>query len=172
MIHIRPTELGDAPVLAAAYTANWPFLAPWDPVRDEVFFTPAGQRARIEGMLADRGAYPCVIELDGEVVGTVTLTQMEYGPAQSANLGYWVAQAVNGRGIASRAVELIVERAFGELGLHRLQAGTLEHNFGSQKVLANNGFERIGIARDFLRIQGRWQDHILFQRVNEGWEPA
>jgi ribosomal-protein-alanine N-acetyltransferase len=172
MIHIRPLDVSDAPVLAAAYTANWPFLAPWDPARPDAFFTDAGQLARVEGMLADRAVYPCAIELDGELVGTITLTQIEHGPAQSANLGYWVAQAVNGRGIASRAVELIVERAFGELGLHRLQAGTLAHNFGSQKVLANNGFERIGTARGFLFIAGKWQDHILFQRVNDKWESA
>ncbi|GIF51254.1 [SSU ribosomal protein S5P]-alanine acetyltransferase [Asanoa ferruginea] len=172
MVHIRPLDVSDAPVLATAYTANWPFLAPWDPVRPDAFFTPAGQEARISGMLADRAVYPCAIELDGDVVGTITLTQIEYGPAQSANLGYWVAQAVNGRGVATKAVAEIVEHAFGVLGLHRIQAGTLAHNHGSQKVLANNGFERIGTARGFLFIEGRWQDHILFQLVNDDWQPA
>ena len=159
-------------MLAAAYTANREFLAPFEPVRDESFYTPAGQRARLEGMLTDPMTYPCLIELDGELVGTVTLTVLTRGPVQSANLGYWVAQAVNGRGVASRAAALMIDHAFGELGLHRLQAGTLVHNTGSQKVLARNGFERIGTARSFLHIAGQWQDHILFQRLNEDWAEA
>ncbi len=60
----------------------------------------------------------------------------------------------------------MIDIAFGELGLHRLQAGTLVHNTGSQKVLERNGFERIGLARAYLKIAGRWQDHILFQRIS------
>jgi ribosomal-protein-alanine N-acetyltransferase len=58
--------------------------------------------------------------------------------------------------------------AFVELGLHRVQAGTLLHNVGSQRVLERNGFTRIGLAQDFLKIAGRWQDHILFQLVAPG----
>ena len=55
--------------------------------------------------------------------------------------------------------------AFGELALHRLEAGTLLDNIGSQRVLEKNGFERIGIARRYLFIGGDWRDHVLFQRV-------
>jgi ribosomal-protein-alanine N-acetyltransferase len=172
VVQIRPLEVDDADALAAAYLANRAFLAPWDPIRDDVFYTPEGQRARIAGMLADRGAYPCVIEVEGEISGAITLTAIEYGPAQLASVGYWVAEAVNGRGVASKALAQMIDVAFNELGLHRLQAGTLLHNAGSQKVLARNGFERIGVARSFLRIAGRWQDHILFQRLNDDWAPA
>jgi ribosomal-protein-alanine N-acetyltransferase len=66
----------------------------------------------------------------------------------------------------------MVEHAFGELNLHRLEAGTRLDNLGSQKVLARNGFERIGVARSFLRIAGGWHDHVLFQRINDEWQPA
>lgn len=57
--------------------------------------------------------------------------------------------------------------AFTELGLHRVQAATLLNNAGSQRVLEKNGFERIGVARRYLRIAGKWQDHVLFQRIAE-----
>lgn len=87
------------------------------------------------------------------------------GPFQSCSLGYWVSAADNGRGLATAAVRGIIGTAFSELGLHRIQAATLLHNTGSQRVLERNGFVRIGVAPRYLRIAGRWQHHVLFQLV-------
>ena len=87
---------------------------------------------------------------------------------QSANLGYWVAGERNGRGVATAAVAAICELAFGELELHRLEAGTLLHNVGSQIVLDRNGFAPVRRrAASYLRIAGSWCDHVLFQRIAE-----
>ena len=85
------------------------------------------------------------------------------GALQSANLGYWVDQRRNGRGLATAAVDAILPIAFGELGLHRLEAGALVDNVASQRVLEKNGFERIGIAHRYLLISGEWRDHVLYQ---------
>ncbi len=74
-------------------------------------------------------------------------------------------EPVRNDGLATAAVREIVAVAFGELGLHRVQAGTLPHNAGSQRVLERNGFARIGVAPAYLSIAGRWQDHVLFQVV-------
>ena len=63
---------------------------------------------------------------------------------------------------------LAVEAAFQEHGLHRLEAGTLLDNAGSQTVLRRNGFQEIGIAPRYLFIAGDWRDHLLFQRLAEG----
>jgi len=168
MIHIRPAMIADATALSALYAANWSFLQPFEPARDDTFLTPAGQEARLAMAEADREAgtgYRCVICDDQDIVGMVSLSAIARGPAQSAHLGYWVAQAANGRGVATAAVAAMLELAFGGLGLHRLQAGTLLHNAGSQKVLMRNGFERIGVAKAYVKIAGKWQDHILFQRL-------
>jgi ribosomal-protein-alanine N-acetyltransferase len=62
----------------------------------------------------------------------------------------------------------MVGEAFGELGLHRLEAGTLVDNAASRRVLEKNGFEHIGLARRYLHIGGDWRDHLLFQRVADG----
>ena len=70
-----------------------------------------------------------------------------------------------GRGVATAAVAAAAELAYGTCGLHRLQAATLVHNLGSQRVLQRNGFTLIGLAPRYLQIAGRWQDHLLFQRV-------
>ena len=56
--------------------------------------------------------------------------------------------------------------AFGQLGLHRLQAATLLHNERSQRVLRRNGFRPFAVAPDYLKIAGQWQDHVLFHLVN------
>jgi ribosomal-protein-alanine N-acetyltransferase len=89
------------------------------------------------------------------------------GALQSATLSYWVDEARNGRGLCTRAVATVIDFAFGELGLHRIEAGTLPDNFGSQRVLEKNGFERYGVARRFLLIAGEWRDHVLFERIAE-----
>jgi ribosomal-protein-alanine N-acetyltransferase len=161
----------DAPILAELVRANRHFLAPWEPVRAEEQFTEAGQRVSIQAGLADRTqgrSLPCVIvEPDGTVVGRVNLNTIVRGAAQSASLGYWLAEAACGRGLATAAVRDITRLAFAELGLHRIQADTLVHNVPSQRVLARAGFIRIGMAPSYLKIAGRWQDCILHQLLND-----
>lgn len=168
MVRIRPATVEDAATVSELYQANRAFLEPWEPVRDEAFFTSDGQLQRLRAAESERRegtGYACVIEHDDRAVGMVSLSAIARGPAQTANLGYWVAKTVNGRGVATQAVGLILDLAFDELQLHRVQAATLLHNTASQRVLERNGFERIGHARSYLKIAGDWQDHLLFQRV-------
>jgi ribosomal-protein-alanine N-acetyltransferase len=158
---IRPLTPEDAGELAALLVENRAFLAPFEPVRDEPFFTIGGQRERIE----NDGSEAFAIVVDEGIAGTVTMSNIVYGPFQSANLGYWVAERLSGRGLATRAVGDVLEIAFGEFGLHRLQAATLVENVPSQRVLEKNAFEPIGLARRYLQVAGEWCDHLLFQRT-------
>ena len=57
--------------------------------------------------------------------------------------------------------------AFGELGLHRIEAGTVPHNVRSRAVLERNGFVRFGYAPAYLKIAGEWRDHVLYQALSE-----
>jgi len=158
----------DAPVLAQVLRANRDFLAPWEPVRGEDYFTADGQQAVIAADLQqyEQGSkLPHVILDDGHVIGRITLNGIVRGPFQSCSMGYWVSASHNGRGFATRAVREIVRVAFDELGLHRVQAETLLHNVRSQRVLERNGFVRFGMAPEYLHIAGRWQDHVMFQVV-------
>jgi ribosomal-protein-alanine N-acetyltransferase len=162
---VRP---GDVPGITALVRANRDFLAPWEPVRADGYFTEEAQQALVEaGLVAyERGtAVPHVILDDGDLVGRINLNDIVRGPFQSCHLGYWVAESANGRGVATAAVAAIARVAFEEIGLHRIQASTLPHNAGSQRVLARNGFVRIGLAPTYLNIAGRWQDHALFQLI-------
>jgi GrpB-like predicted nucleotidyltransferase (UPF0157 family)/GNAT superfamily N-acetyltransferase len=165
---IRPFEIADAPAVARLYVANREYLRPFEPFRPEVFYTAAGQEERARAEVANRQAgrrYAHVI-LDGETIaGTIAIDNVIRGAGQMASLGYFVDRERAGRGLATLAVAAAVETAFGPLGLHRVQAGTLLDNRASQRVLEKNGFERIGMAPRYLNIAGRWQDHLLFQRL-------
>ena len=159
----------DATDLAALLTANRDFLQPWEPVRSESYFTAEGQLAGIEDALdrhAQGSTQPHVIVDSGQIAGRITLNGIVRGPFLSCSVGYWVGQSANGRGLATAALREMLGVAFTRLGLHRVQAETLAHNIGSQRVLERNGFERIGMAPAYLRIAGQWQDHILFQLLN------
>ena len=165
----------DAVELAELLQANREFLAPWDPLRPDDYFTVDGQRAVIATALAQhaRGqTLPHLVVDSGRVVGRITLSSIVRGPFQSAVVGYWVGSAENGRGLAGTALTEIVRIAFDELNLHRLEAGTLVHNVRSQRVLLRNGFVQYGLAPEYLDIAGRWQDHLLYQRVNPAWSPS
>ncbi|WP_291801084.1 GNAT family protein [Cellulomonas sp.] len=163
----RRITLDDAPVIAELVRANREFLAPWEPIRPEGYATVDGQREVIRTALEQHeqgSTLPHVIVDDsGCVIGRITLNGITRGPFQSCSLGYWLSAAENGRGLATAAVHDMMRLAFEELGLHRVEAGTLLHNVRSQRVLERNGFVRFGVAPAYLKIAGAWQDHILFQ---------
>jgi len=170
MITIRPIGLDDAAAVTALRQASREYLAPWEPERDESFFTLAGVRESIIGSLeraqAGTGFVHCILD-DERVVGGISLNSVVCGPYfRSCSFGYWVTQSEAGRGIATEAVRLAKRVAFEDLELIRVQAETLPDNIASQKVLARNGFEPIGLAPAYLKIAGRWQDHLLFQVLN------
>lgn len=164
---VRLLEASDASFLAAAYAANKEHLAPWEPKRSDDFFTVEHQRKIIDIKLAHHaGGYelPWVLVADHHIIGCLTLAGIVRGSFLSANLGYWVDRTYNGLGIGSAAVAFAVREAK-EIGLHRVQAATLLHNMGSQKILEREGFKEIGVAPAYLEIAGSWQDHRLYQRI-------
>jgi ribosomal-protein-alanine N-acetyltransferase len=165
---IAVLQTADAARVAAAYRRNRDHLAPWEPARSDAFFTPAGQLDVIRAKLALEKAgseVPWILLSGGRVIGAVTLTGIVRGPFLSAHLGYWVDREFTGRGLGSAAVAFALGAARTDLGLHRVQAATLLSNRASQKVLERAGFEEIGVAPEYLRIAGSWQDHRLYQRI-------
>jgi len=160
---IRLLRAEDAEEIAALYVANCEFLAPFEPDRPEEFFTPAFQRQRIDSAGEDHWRWGIV---DGDqLAGMIVLADVLRGALQLGNVGYWVDRRHNGRGLATAAVADVIAFAFDEGGLHRLEAGTLVDNHASQRVLEKNGFERFGLARKLLKINGEWRDHVLFERI-------
>jgi len=166
ILRVRREE--DAAPLAAAYQRNRGHLAPWDPTRTEDFFTEDGQLSQTRELLALRemdATLPLVLADGQEIAGGMTLSGIVRGAFQSATVGYWLDRDHTGRGLASEALTAVVEASRDQYGLHRIQAATLLANHASQSVLTRAGFERIGVAPKYLQIAGRWQDHVLFQRI-------
>lgn len=170
MVRVRLIREEDAETLAASLRANRLFLAPFEPRRKAEFFTVEGQRKAIRAALtahAEGLRVPHVIVADDEsLLGQVTLSGIERGAFQSCHLGYWVSEHAGGRGVATVAVGRMLRVAFDELGLHRVQAATLVDNLRSQRVLRRHEFTPIGTAPAYLKIAGRWQDCVLFQRLS------
>ncbi len=168
----RVVSMDDAAAFARLVSANRDYLAPWSPLQDDAYYTADGQREVLARQLAayDRGGMLplAILDADGAVAGSINLNSIIRGAFQSASVGYWVSQSCAGRGLASAAVADVRELAFGELGLHRLDAATLLHNTPSQRVLQRNGFRPFAVAESYLKIAGRWQDHILFQLLSPG----
>jgi len=168
LLTLRPLEFEDAGPLAAAYARNRDHLAPWEPQRSDEFFSEAGQAKDVAiklNLFAAGYEVPWVLTAGQRIIGRITLSGLVRGPFLSANMGYWIDQEFTGKGLASASVGHVLAMAADELGLHRVQAATLVQNMASQTVLKRSGFERIGMAPDYLQIAGEWQDHVLFQRI-------
>jgi ribosomal-protein-alanine N-acetyltransferase len=168
----RVVSLDDAAPLARLLKANRDYLAPWSPIQGERYFTEDGQREALARDLAgyERGGMLplAILDANGEVCGRINLNSIVRGAFQSASLGYWVSESHTGRGLASAAVADAIGIGFRELGLHRLEAATLLHNTPSQRVLTRNGFRPFAVSEAYLKIAGKWQDHILFVLLSPG----
>jgi ribosomal-protein-alanine N-acetyltransferase len=172
---LRQLDVNDADALLDAYLRNRSHLSPYEPVRPDSFWTLDGQRARLESMVqqqAEGAQLPCTMVRDGRILGCATLNTIVRGPFRSASLGYWVDVDEVGHGLASATVAMMCRIGGEELDLHRIEASVLPSNLASQRVLLKNGFEQIGFARDYLHIDGRWQDCRIFQRILNDREPG
>ncbi|MFJ9029226.1 GNAT family N-acetyltransferase [Streptomyces sp. NPDC102274] len=166
-IRLRPATPDDAELVTEALVRNRDHMRPWEPDRPADFYTARAQANR----LADPAVRRWHLVDGARVVGEATLSSIALGPFRSANLGYWTDAAYTGRGLATRAVEEVCRAARDELGLHRVEAGTVLGNAASQRVLRKCGFELIGTASRYLHIDGEWRDHHLFQRVLHNGPP-
>lgn len=174
-LRVRLPAEGDAPAIVRYYTDNREFLAPWEPARPEGFFTEAFWREQVlraqkdaaEGRALRLYLFPR--EASDTVVGTIGFTEIVRGVFHACYLGYSLAEHAQGRGYMREALGAAVARVFAELNLHRVMANYMPHNVRSGRLLRALGFEVEGYARDYVRINGRWEDHVLTALTNPEW---
>ncbi|WP_249436065.1 GNAT family protein [Paenibacillus sp. Marseille-Q4541] len=174
-IGIRPLTPLDAEELCNMMTVSREHHAPFEPIRGDLFYTPTEQLNRIidrqKQAEHDQGYYFGVFELQtNQLVGHVSLSNVSRGVAQYADMGYFTHASHMGKGYMSAAVKLVLHYAFYELHLHRVQASILVHNVASRRVLEKNGFQAEGIARQYLLISGKWQDHQIYAAIHPEWK--
>lgn len=166
-VYLRPPEMRDFEQWAALRHLSRSFLTPWEPTWPADDLTRAAFRRRLRrhaSEIENDEAYPFLLfrESDDTILGGLTFGQVKRGVAQSTTLGYWMGQPFAGQGWMSRAVRAATGFAFATLRLHRIEAACLPHNDPSIRLLTRTNFQREGLARAYLRINGTWQDHILF----------
>lgn len=107
---------------------------------------------------------------EGRFGGEINLNTIQRGPFQNAYVGYWIDEALAGRGLMPEAVVVLARYAFEELGLHRLQISVIPRNRASRRVPEKLGFREEGVAVRYLEIDGVWEDHIRYALTAEEWE--
>lgn len=165
LVTIRFLHAADAEELAALRVANRAFFEPWEPLKTDADYTLEAVRTQVAEAVSMRErdeAYVFAILAEGSLVGCITLSNVFRRAWQNANLGYYVAQEHNRKGYATEAARLVCRFAFGEAGLHRVQAAVIPRNLASARVLLKAGFRLEGRALRYLHINGVWEDHDIY----------
>jgi ribosomal-protein-alanine N-acetyltransferase len=166
-VYLRPPRQNDWKSWSTLRQESREFLLPWEPAWTGDALTRAAFRRRLRSYDLEwhRGtSYSFLIfrREDDVLLGGVTLSNVRRGVAQSASLGYWVGERFAQQGYMSEALAAVLDFAFDRLALHRAEAACLPDNQASRGLLLKIGFSEEGYSRQYLRINGRWQDHRLF----------
>jgi len=170
-VYLRAPELRDYQDWADLREASRVFLTPWEPTWAQDETSRGSYRYKLrryaEDARDDRAHALFVFrEGDDALVGGVTLSNIRRGVAQMASLGYWAGESFAGRGYITAAVRAVVRHSFEDLDLHRVEAACQPDNLASRRVLEKAGFVHEGAAMAYLKINGRWRDHLLFAIVS------
>jgi [ribosomal protein S5]-alanine N-acetyltransferase len=169
-VRLRTPRASDFTAWSALRSASQAFLQPWEPTWPSDDLTRPAFRRRLQLYQRDQElgqghAFFVFRRSDAALVGGVTLRNILRGVAQTGTLGYWVGEPYTRRGYTLEAVDAVRRFAFGKLALHRLEAACCPENDASRRLLLKAGFELEGRARGYLKIDGRWRDHLLFGLV-------
>ncbi|ERH22156.1 acetyltransferase, GNAT family [Actinomyces johnsonii F0542] len=112
-------------------------------------------------------AMPFVVEVDGAFAGQVAVDPITWGATRSAQVGYWIAGAWQGRGIMRLSVALVLDHLLGPVGLHRVEINVRPENTRSLDLCRGLGLREEGLRRGYMHINGAWADHVSFAAVAE-----
>ncbi|MFW5688264.1 MAG: GNAT family N-acetyltransferase [Spirochaetota bacterium] len=173
--------------VARVHTENWHFHRQWEPHRPQAYFTASVQRRILRAerrsdsmlhlwlLLRDEhgpGSSPRASWRRLPIIGSVTLSSIGMGFFRNAFLGYKMDARYTRRGYMREALLAVLELAFLDLGLHRVEANVMPRNAASLGLVGGVGFREEGLARAYLQIQGRWEDHVHMVMLREEWKAA
>jgi ribosomal-protein-alanine N-acetyltransferase len=168
----------DARAVTDYFARNRSHLARWSPPTPEGYFTEPYWIRRGERNFTDardgKAFRFAIVWRDnpaGDLLGTISLTEVVRGPLQQAFLGYGLDERSQGKGIMTEAVRAVATWAFDVQRLHRVSANYMPSNDRSAEVLRRCGFVVVGYARDYLFINGGWRDHVLTALVDPRLRP-
>ena len=165
-VFLRPLAASDRREFVSLMRASRSFHKPWAtaPTDDDRFaaYLADAQRPDFEAMLVCRSE-------DLAILGFFNLSQIVRRSLQSAYLGYAIGKPFAGQGYMREGIELVLQRAFGELRLHRIEANIQPGNHASIALARGAGFSREGFSPRYLKIAGRWRDHERWALLADDW---
>jgi len=171
-VEVRPLRARDLRAWCEVRTRNESWLAPWEgrppsqrPTTWRERNSPAVFSAMLRAQRKEARAgrqLPFAVTVAGELRGAITVAGITRGAFDSAHVGYWVDQAVAGRGVAPTALALVLDHCFGPVGLHRVEANVRPENGPSLRVVRKLGFTQEALHRRYLFIDEAWRDHRSF----------
>lgn len=168
-IYLRILSAYDSDKLLNYYKRNKEYLRHFEELKNENFYTIEFQKNVIIQnyvQFLNKSQIFFGIFKDEAIIGIIQLYDISWGIFKSATIGYSIDEKEQQKGYAKEAVKLILEYAFNTLKLHRIQAATLIDNVKSKSVLKACGFKEIGISEKYLFINGNWEDHCIFYKLN------
>ncbi|MFW5814425.1 MAG: GNAT family N-acetyltransferase [Spirochaetota bacterium] len=163
--------------VARFHRENWDFHRRWEPHRHPRYFEAGSQRRIIAAERRSKEMLHLWLLLRGRqrrlpLIGSITLSSIVRGFFQSCYLGYKMDERYVRQGYMREALAAVLDYAFSTEGLHRVEANVMPANRASRGLLEAIGFREEGVARDYLRIQGRWEDHVHMVMLRNEWGPA
>ncbi len=163
-VYLRGVTASDRQEFLELMRASRALHAPWitPPTSDRTFaqYLARTQSDDHRGMLVCRRS-------DGAIVGVININGIVRGTFLSASLGYYVGAPYTGHGYMTEGLRQTIKHAFGDLGLHRLEANIQPDNLRSRALVARCGFVNEGLAKRFLYIDGAWRDHERWAMYDE-----
>lgn len=161
---------------------NRSFLDDWEPFRDDNYYTPDNVLKQLEKqskLMNKKAGYSFFLFLkngavhsnndetiEDKIIGLVNISNIVYGPFRSCFLGFKLSEANINKGYMTEALKAIIDFAFDTLKLHRIEANIMPVNIRSRRVVEKSGFQLEGFSPDYLRINGKWEDHHHFVLIN------
>jgi ribosomal-protein-alanine N-acetyltransferase len=173
---LRTGTAHDALRVLEYFERNRTFLGPYEPAQPPDFYTKPWLKKMILNDARAREAEEALRfwlflkEEPETVIGSVRFSAVVRGAFQSCFLGYRLDGDLEGRGYMTEALKASIPYAFQQLRLHRIEANVMPWNIASRRVLVKLGFREEGLAKRYLKINGKWEDHVHFAMTTEDWE--
>lgn len=170
--YLRTLNVNDAPDLAELVYRNKRYWSIFEPLHRDEYYTTVVQREKIREslmLLQEKREYSFGIFAHGtgQMIGSISLYSLKRMPFSSGLIGYSIDENFTGKGIASESVYLVKKVGFEQIQLNRIEAYVSPRNLGSMKVLDHNGFQREGLLRKLLFINGKWEDHYMYASLSD-----
>lgn len=163
----------DADIFYDYLMRNYDFFKPWSPEYDKQYRDKDTFKSRIEYLINEEKEGRSVKfaafkkEETAKIIGTIVLSNIVRGPFLSCYLGYRIDGEENGKGYATESIGRVVEYAFSNLKLHRVEANIIPRNKASIRVVEKLGFTYEGLSKKYLKINSIWEDHLHYAMLND-----